>query len=171
VLVETVGAGQAEVEIVKSAHTVVVVEVPGMGDDIQAIKAGILEIGDVFAVNKADRDGAERAEAELKAMLELGSEPRDWTPPIVKTVAKDGKGVKELVEAIEAHRAHLGKSGRLQAKERARVEREFRDILRDRLADYIESKMDAGEFEALVDRILKRQVDPYSAADGVLGKL
>ncbi len=171
VLVETVGAGQAEVDVVRSAHTVVVVEVPGMGDDIQAIKAGILEIGDVFAVNKADREGADRAEAELRGMLELGSEPRDWTPPIVKTVAKDGKGVPELLAAISAHRAHLGKAGRLKAKERARVEREFREILRERLAEHIEAKMDAAEFDALVERILKKQMDPYSAAEGVLKKI
>ncbi|MFH0816701.1 MAG: methylmalonyl Co-A mutase-associated GTPase MeaB [Methanobacteriota archaeon] len=171
VIVETVGAGQAEVDIVKSVHTVIVVEVPGMGDDIQAIKAGILEIGDIFAVNKSDREGADRAVAELKAMLELGTEGREWTPPIVMTVAKDGKGVAELAGEIAGHRAHLGKGGRLRAKERARTEREFRELLRERLAEYIESKMDAGEFEVLVERILKKKIDPYAAADGVLKKL
>lgn len=168
VLVETVGAGQAEIDIVRSAHTVVVVEVPGMGDDIQAIKAGILEIGDVFAVNKSDREGADRAAAELRSMLEMGSEKRKWTPPIVMTAAKDGKGVTELVKEIARHRAYLGKAGRLQAKERARTEREFRALLSDRLAEHAEAKMGAGEFDALVERIMKKKIDPYMAVDVVL---
>ena len=171
VIVETVGAGQAEVDIIKSAHTVIVVEVPGMGDDIQAIKAGILEIGDIFAVNKADRDGADRAVADLRSMLELGTEPKDWTPPILKTVAKDGTGVPEVVEKVAEHRAYLKKSGKLKAKEREKAEREFREVLRDRLAHYIADKMDEGEFDALVEKILKKKVDPYAAADSVLKKL
>jgi len=171
VIVETVGAGQAEVDIIKSAHTIIVVEVPGMGDDIQAIKAGILEIGDIFAVNKADRDGADRAVAHLRSMLELGTEPKDWTPPIIKTVAKDGKGVPELLAKVAEHRAYLEKTGGLRRKEREKAEREFREVLRERLAQYISDKMDKGEFEALVERILRKQVDPYSAADDVLAKL
>jgi LAO/AO transport system kinase len=171
VIVETVGAGQAEVDIVKSAHTVVVVEVPGMGDDIQAIKAGILEIGDVFVVNKADREGSDRAQAELRGMLEMGSEPREWTAPVLTATAKDGKGIKELMAEIERHRAHLVSGGGLAAKERARVEREFRDILIEQMAAEIEAKMGPGEFDALVERILKRQLDPHTAAGGVLKKL
>jgi LAO/AO transport system kinase len=171
VLVETVGAGQAEVDIAKSAHTVVVVEVPGMGDDIQAIKAGMLEIGDIFVVNKADREGADQAVADLRSMLELCSEPRDWTPPIIKAEAKEGKGTQEIVHAISGHRAHLESSGGLVRKEREKAEREFRELLRERLARFLAEKMDRGEFEALVERILRKQVDPYSAADEMLAKI
>jgi LAO/AO transport system kinase len=171
VIVETVGAGQAEVDIVRSAHTVVVVEVPGMGDDIQAIKAGILEIGDIFAVNKADREGAERTVAELKAMLELGTGERDWNPPILLTVAKDGRGIRELVKEIARHRKHIGEGGRLRAKERARTEREFRALLSGRLAERIEAKMEEGEFDALVELIQKKKVDPYKAVERVLKRV
>src|SRR5579864_1035439 len=115
VIVETVGAGQAEVEIVRAAQTVVVVVVPGMGDDIQAIKAGILEIADVFAVNKADRPGADQTAAELRVLLTLDShkDERLWKPPILKTIASSGKGVPELVDALAAHARFLRDSGQL----------------------------------------------------------
>ncbi len=123
VIVETVGAGQSEVDIVRSAHTVLIVEVPGLGDDIQAFKAGILEIGDVFVVNKADRDGADKAVAELRAMIETCPEPRSWTPPVLKACARDNAGIAEVVDALESHRKFLDASGERERRDRARTER------------------------------------------------
>jgi LAO/AO transport system kinase len=126
VIVETVGAGQGEVEIASAAHTTVVIEVPGMGDDVQAIKAGILEIADVFAVNKADREGADATIRQLRAMLHLGGPPRNgWNPPILPVVALREEGIAELAAAIEQHITHLRESGR-RAGARARAHRRRR---------------------------------------------
>jgi len=169
IIVETVGAGQSEVEVVRSAHSVLIVEVPGLGDDIQAFKAGILEIGDVFVVNKADRDGADKAVADLRAMLETCQEPREWTPPVLKCSARDGAGIEEVVDALDSHFKLIKKSGAKDLKDRRSAEREFMDVLRDRLAKYITEKVvKKGEFDALVERILRRQMDPYSAAEKLL---
>jgi LAO/AO transport system kinase len=170
VLVETVGAGQSEVDIMKSAHTTVIVEVPGMGDDIQAIKAGILEIGDVFVVNKADREGADRTIAELNAMLDLNSEvsEQDWRPPILKATAKDGLGITELLEMVDEHMEYLISSDKLakQLEERTRVE--FLEIVKENITSYIlEKAISQGELDDLIQKIIKRQIDPYSAAEKV----
>jgi GTPase len=138
VLVETVGAGQSEVDIVRMAHTSVVMEVPGMGDDIQAFKAGILEIGDVFAVNKADRGGADRTILELEAMLELGDAGRDGRrPPVLRVVAKTGEGVKELAAAIDDHRAYLRESGEYGRRVMEQTRAEFLEIVKDDIRRYI----------------------------------
>ncbi|MGW2279607.1 methylmalonyl Co-A mutase-associated GTPase MeaB [Streptomyces sp. NPDC001770] len=167
VLVETVGVGQSEVEIASQADTSVVMLAPGMGDGIQAAKAGILEIGDVYVVNKADRDGADATARELNHMLGLGESrgPDDWRPPIVKTVAARGQGVDELVEALEKHRVWMEEHGVLAARRTARAAREVETIavtaLRERIADLHGDR----RLEALAERIVAGRLDPYGAAD------
>lgn len=169
VIVETVGAGQAEVDIVRLAQTTVVVTVPGLGDDIQAIKAGILEIGDVFVVNKADHDGAERAANELELMLSLNPEQGGWRPPIVKTVARDGAGLPELAAKVASHLAYLRESGRLAEKNQATSESELKAIVTARAGARILGAAGAsGLLPELVARVAGREVDPYSAADEIL---
>src|SRR5204863_2621717 len=132
VLVETVGVGQDEVEVIRTVQTNVVVLVPGMGDDIQAIKAGIMEIGDVFVVNKADRPGAEKTVTEITMMMSLVEEHGDWVPPIVKTVASKSQGIKELDEAIAKHRGYLESSGELERRNRERVRIRIETMLKEK---------------------------------------
>ena len=170
VIVETIGAGQAEVEIAREAHTVVVVEVPGLGDDVQTIKAGILEIADLFVVNKADRDGADRLQRDLRHMLQLGGPPREeWAVPILPTVATRGEGVAAVVDAFERHHRHLEQSGYLQARGRARVVRELRAILRQMALDLVDERVPPEERDRIVDQIQARVEDPYTAAEQLLG--
>ncbi len=169
ILVETVGVGQDEVEVMRLADTTVVVVVPGMGDDVQAIKAGILEIAQVFVVNKADREGANRTAAELEQMLTLTPPPPgSWKPPILLAEAHRGKGIPEIVEAVFRHRAFLEEKGLAGALRRARARREFLDLLRDRLLTDALARLggDAG-LERLVDRLAGREVDPYTAVEGI----
>jgi len=170
VIIETVGVGQDEVDIVKAAHTTCVVMVPGMGDDIQAIKAGILEIGDIFVVNKADRDGADRTARELATMLEYRTAPEgSWNPQVLKTEAQRGTGIEELVTEILRHREHLLTSGTIHDFLRERNERHFMDILRDGLFKRALDHMAAG---STLDRVVAgmgdHTIDPYSAAEQVL---
>lgn len=187
VIVETVGVGQDEIDIAKTAHTTVVVVVPGMGDDIQAIKAGILEVADVFAVNKADREGADRTVRELRAMLELrhitapmehsaahemtGGEFRapehDWQIPIVKTVAAKDEGLGDLMSALDEHRAYLVKEGQLAVRETRRAREELVGLLRDRLVKKALLRLEAevGALDAVAARIARREADPYGLAD------
>jgi len=171
VIVETVGVGQDEVDIIRTAETVAVVLVPGLGDDIQAIKAGILEIADVFVVNKADREGADRTSAELAMMLDLTPD-RQWRPPIVQTVAPRGEGIPELIDAIESHGGWLVTSpeGRRRSTRRARAR--LLALLEERFHRTIESR--APEPDGLEDAIVKvrdRSEDPYSAAERLFERL
>jgi LAO/AO transport system kinase len=169
VIVETVGAGQGEVEIASAAHTTVVVEVPGMGDDVQAIKAGILEIADVFAVNKADREGADATIRQLRAMLHLGGPPREgWEPPILPVVALREEGIPELATAIEQHMAHLRESGRFDAQQRRRAAHEFELIVQEAALERAHARVARDAWEALVGQIARRENDPYSAAEELL---
>ncbi|WP_413759003.1 methylmalonyl Co-A mutase-associated GTPase MeaB [Streptomyces sp. MMBL 11-3] len=167
VLVETVGVGQSEVEIASQADTSVVLLAPGMGDGIQAAKAGILEIGDVYVVNKADREGADATARELNHMLGLGEArgPGDWRPPVVRTVAARGEGIDEVVEALEKHRAWMEGRGVLAARRRARAAREVETLavmaLRERIGDLGGDR----RLDALADRIVSGDLDPYGAAD------
>jgi LAO/AO transport system kinase len=170
VIVETVGAGQAEVDIVRLAQTTIVVIVPGLGDDIQAIKAGILEIGDVFVVNKADQDGAERAAGELEVMLSLNPEETAWRPPILKTVARDGTGLAELAGQVDAHLAFLKASGRLAEKTQATSESEIRDIVTARAGARILGAAAGGLLPSLIAKVAARELDPYTAADTILAE-
>jgi LAO/AO transport system kinase len=173
VIIETVGVGQDEVDIVKAAHTTCVVMVPGMGDDIQAIKAGILEIGDIFVVNKADRDGADRTARELATMLEFRSAPEGgWNPQVLKTEAQRGTGIEELVGEILLHRDHLLSSGTIDDFLRERNQRHFMDILRDslfkRALDYMATD---ATLDSVVAGIGDHTIDPYSAVEQVLARM
>jgi LAO/AO transport system kinase len=169
VIVETVGVGQDEVEIVKTADVSVVVLVPGMGDDIQAIKAGIMEIGDVFVINKADRDGVLRTEKELEALLSLAHRPDMWWPPIVKTVATENKGLEELAAAVESYREFLraspGATGRRGAVARWRI----LELLRERLlARALEEGGARERLDVLAAEVAERRRDPYSAVEELM---
>lgn len=167
VLVETVGVGQSEVEIAAQADTSVVLLAPGMGDGIQAAKAGILEIGDVYVVNKADRDGADATARELNHMLGLGEARAagDWRPPIVKTVAARGEGVDEVVEALEKHRAWMEERGVLAERRAARAAREVETIAVTALRERIDDLSGDRRLGALAERIVSGDLDPYRAAD------
>lgn len=170
VLVETVGAGQSEVEIASAAHTTMVVEVPGMGDDVQAIKAGILEIADIFVVNKADREGADATIRQLRAMLHLGGPPSSgWAPPIVPAVAMRDEGIGQVAAEVERHLTHLHTSGQKLDRERARVAREFELIVRETALERVRTRMAGESWETLVTRMAARELDPYTAASELLG--
>jgi len=173
ILIETVGTGQSEVDIMRYAHTVVVVLAPGLGDEIQAIKAGILEIGHVFVVNKADREGADRTVVELEFMLEMSPEDRAWKPPIVKAVANRGEGVEEVAGKVIEHFESLRRSGELVAHAKRAAEFEVREILVNSIVDGIIRKArQSGEWSRLIERVALREMDPYAAAcelsDGML---
>jgi len=170
VIIETVGVGQDEVDIVRTADISVVVLVPGTGDDVQALKAGIMEIADIFVVNKCDRDGAERMVTSIESNLALQSFGEgEWRPPIVSTEATTGKGVPELWQTIKAFRAHS--EGTRAKRLKARNEFRLRDLLTHRFMEHVEQGLlGRSEFEALVDRIARREVDPYTAASDILAR-
>lgn len=170
IFVETVGVGQSEVDIVKAADTTMVVLMPGMGDDIQAIKAGILEIGDIFAINKADRDGADKLKVELEMMLDLDQHQTTWRPPIKKTVASRGEGVEELAAVVDEHMRHLAASGELAKRREARTREEILTMLNDKVKSYIMANVSGrGDFEIAVDKVLRRETDPYSVVSAFMG--
>ncbi len=168
ILVETVGAGQSEVEIVRTAHTTVIVEVPGLGDDIQAIKAGILEIGDVFVVNKADLGGADETARELDTMLDMNPVDTGWRPPILQTVAKSDTGILEVVDAITSHMDHLKETGNLKDRVREREKTNLLELVRDRVVDSLMENDNERGLEDLVDSIMKYELDPHTAAERFL---
>ncbi|WP_251330077.1 methylmalonyl Co-A mutase-associated GTPase MeaB [Haloplanus pelagicus] len=199
IVVETVGAGQNEVDVVRTADTVVVLVQPGSGDDVQMLKAGILEIGDVFVVNKADMDGAATTVSDLREMLHMregataagaghhgagttavgtseadddGDDGNAWDPRIVETVATEGEGVTELIDALDEHHAHLRSTGELDRRERSRYAEEIRQLLRNDVADLLEEELERhGGIEALVDEVSDRESDPYTVADRILDPL
>lgn len=194
ILVETVGAGQAEVDIASTAHTTLVIEAPGMGDDVQSIKAGILEIADILIVNKADRPGAERTVRTLEMMLHLGAPNSNartmsrghhgavasptgdgtasgevtvagWTVTVQETVATEGAGIEELVEKVLAHRRYLDESGEWQTREQTRSRRELEQLLRNRFIARLEAAVPREEREQYVVAVAERRLDPYTAAN------
>ncbi|MFQ6068147.1 MAG: methylmalonyl Co-A mutase-associated GTPase MeaB [Candidatus Bathyarchaeia archaeon] len=168
VIVETAGAGQSEVDIIKIAQTVVVVLAPGFGDEIQAIKAGIMEIGDIFVVNKADRENADKAVTDIQAMLELSDGKIKWKPPIVKTIAITGEGTAQLLEKIDEHRKYLEK-GEAALKQKRIVETELVEAIKQKAAEHvIEALKRNGKLEILISRILAREIDPFTAAEKAL---
>ncbi len=209
VFVETVGAGQAEIDIVRTAHSVIVIEAPGLGDEIQAFKAGILEIADVFVVNKADREGADKTANALKVMLDVGNtmkqrrgpgparaaapgaaelrhhgaldahlpakayapmtDPAEWRPPILKTVAAERRGVLEVVDALDAHWRHLRESGQITQRERERAEDEVRQLLGRALTRRCVEASGAERYAALVDAVTARALDPRGAVEALIG--
>ena len=172
VLVETVGVGQDEVEIIRTVQTNVVVLVPGMGDDIQAIKAGIMEIGDVFVVNKADRPGADRTVTEITMMMSLVEEHGDWIPPIVKTVASTNQGIDDLDAALNTHFDHLKTSGELDRRNRERVRIRIETMLKEKFMDrLIGGTISREDYEQLLDDVLRKKNNPHDAAEGVLTRI
>jgi len=174
ILVETVGVGQDEVDVVKSAQTTIIMVIPGMGDDIQAIKAGILEVGDIFVINKADREGADKTLNELRQMIDMGQQKHKegkWTPPILKVEAVFDRGVAELLEAIEQHRAYLRESegDRHLLRRKLRIREELAEMIKSRLIqEVLDQLIEGGEFEAAVEAILAGETDPYTASDNLL---
>ena len=170
VIIETVGVGQDEVDIVRTADVSIVVLVPGTGDEVQALKAGIMEIADVFVVNKSDRDGADRLAQSVAAMLALQTfQPGDWRPPILKTEATTGAGVAEVIAAVDRFRAHS--EGQRAARRRERQEYRLRDLLSHRFLQLAEQELAPGEFQRLVDGIASRTIDPYSAAGEIIDRV
>jgi LAO/AO transport system kinase len=168
VIVETVGVGQEEVDVVRVAGTVVLVTVPGLGDDIQAIKAGVLEIADVLVVNKADRPGADETVRDLAQMLTLGT-PRDgWKPPIVRTVAATGDGTDELVRAVERHQQWSAETGERERRRADAARVEVEALLRDALVRRLEDRVGADRVRAAVRRVASRALDPYAAVEEIL---
>ena len=169
VMIETVGVGQDEIDIVRLADVTIVVLVPGMGDDVQTIKAGIMEIADIFVINKADRDGAERVEREIRAMQTLAVRHDDWTPPIVKTVATDGSGMEELAQAIEKYRSYLEQSDRARQRRienwRVRIAEMLRDALFQRVLSYYLSEGEATRYAA---EVADHKRDPYSLVERIV---
>ena len=174
IIVETVGVGQDEVDVVRAAHTTVILVIPGMGDDIQAIKAGILEVADIFLINKADREGTDRTLSDLKLMIDMDQERYDegrWKPPILKAEAVFDKGVEELLEEIENHKKYLmGLSGSLPFRRR-------KEIVREELADMVKNCLihtvfrqlaQSAQFEEAVDSIVQGKTDPYTACDNLI---
>jgi GTPase len=171
VIVETVGVGQSEVEVAKQADTTIVVLAPGMGDAIQAAKAGVLEIADIFCVNRSDKDGATETARDVRGMLELGhGRDPEWDVPIVMTSAPTEEGVDDLWAAIRKHEDHLRIGGRLEARRRDRFGAEIREIVGERLKAALEEAAGADVLEGLTDQVLARELDPYSAADQLLQK-
>ncbi len=168
ILLETVGVGQVEVEVASATDSTIVVVTPGWGDAIQASKAGLLEIADVFAVNKADRAGAAEAVRDLEAMLDLAGE-RDWRPPVIETVATDGEGTDELWEAVVAHRQHLEEDDRLARRRRDRLRSELRRIVTAELQAQADEVCSGLRFDDVIARVIGRELDPYSAAAELAG--
>jgi LAO/AO transport system kinase len=171
VIIETVGVGQSEVDIVKTADTTLVVLVPGLGDDIQAIKAGILEIGDVFAINKADREGVERLNLEIEMMLDLDQAENKWRPKVMRTIASQNEGVHELVNAIEEHATHMIKSGLIQRRRFERTRTEILAMLDEAIKIYLMKKVAGSKFESLTMEVNQRKNDPYSAVRSILAEV
>jgi LAO/AO transport system kinase len=167
IIIETVGVGQVEVEVAGAADTTIVVVNPRWGDGVQANKAGLLEIADVLVVNKADREGARDTVRDLELMLELAGE-RDWRPPIVETVATDGRGVDDLWRAALDHRAHLEADGRLERRRDSRLREELRAIVHERLREGADARCSGELFDRLVAQVAARELDPYAAADELL---
>ncbi len=170
VVLETVGVGQMEVDVASAADTTVVVVTPGWGDSMQANKAGLLEVADLFVINKADRPGAKEARRDLEQMLDLATkrQPGDWRPPVVETVAATGEGVDELWATVGEHRAHLRSTGLLERRRAERLEQELRRVLTARVLERVHGLAAGAAFEDAVGRLVTGQADPYTVADRLL---
>ena len=172
ILVETVGVGQAEVDIIKIADTTLVVIVPGLGDSIQTLKAGVMEIADIYVVNKADRPGVEQAVAEVESLVDITCAEKDRKTPIFETIAKKGEGIKDLTDEISNHKKYLEKTKELENQRRIRYETELIEIIRKRLMNFIfDEKQFKGKIEVLLEKISKKEIDPHSAAEEILKKI
>ncbi len=170
IFIETVGVGQSEVDIVKLADTVVMVMVPGLGDDIQAIKAGIMEIGDIFAVNKSDREGAERTATEIEVMLDF-NKSSDFRPKVINITARDNENVDKLLEAIEEHWNYLGKDSNYQSRKKNNIETEIIGLINQYIIKSIQKEEQSNLVRTMVEKVFGKQLDPYSAAIEILQKV
>ena len=172
IIVETVGVGQAEVDVIKIADTTLVVLVPGLGDAIQTIKAGIMEIADIYVVNKADRSGVEQAVAEIESLIDITCSDKDRKIPVMTTVAKENIGTIDLVKEIENHKKYLKKTKMFDVQRRKRYEAELVEIIRKKLMNFIfDESTFKGKVESLIDQISKKEIDPYTASEEILGKI
>ena len=171
VLIETVGVGQDEIDIVRLADVTVVILVPGMGDDVQTIKAGIMEIADIFVINKVDHDGAERVEREIRGMQSLAMRGDQWTPPIVKTVAIDARGIQELADAVEAYESHQKKLGLASQRKMQNWEVRLLEMLRDSLLQQARAALSNDELSRLASQVAEHQRDPYSVVEEIAGRI
>lgn len=172
VIVETVGVGQAEVDVIKIADTTLVVIVPGLGDSIQTLKAGVMEIADIYVVNKADRDGVDQTVAEVESLVDITCSDKDRKLPVLMTIAKESKGIEELLKEIESHKKYLKKTKEFEKQRRLRYEAELVEIIRKRLMNFIFDESTFKEkIEDLLDQIGKKKMDPYTAAEEILGKI
>ena len=171
IMIETVGVGQDEVDIVRLADVTVVILVPGMGDDVQSIKAGIMEIADIFVINKSDREGAERVEREIRALQSLAIRSDHWTPSIVKTVASDGTGIGELVAAIAEYEAYLQKENLVLQHKIENWQERLIEMLRDALLEKARGQMEDGNVERYAAEVVEHKRDPYTLVEEIVGKL
>lgn len=170
VFIETVGVGQSEIEIVENCDTTVMVMVPGLGDDIQAIKAGVMEIGDVFAVNKADRDGAKRTAREINIMLDFSKS--DWRPPVEMVIAIDNQGVDELLESIEKHHQHMQETNQFYERRKRNSHNEIIELVKQRVLHLIlDESFKENHVEHLTEAVVARKLDPYTASEEIFNKL
>jgi LAO/AO transport system kinase len=168
IVIETVGVGQDEVDIVRLADVTVVILVPGMGDDVQSIKAGIMEIADIFVINKSDREGAERVEREIRTMQSLATRSDGWTPPVVKTVATEGVGTKELADAITGYEAYLAKENLAFKKNVENWQERLVEMLRDAVLDRVRAEMDGGSLERYAAEVAEHKRDPYTLVEEIV---
>jgi LAO/AO transport system kinase len=171
ILIETVGTGQAEVDVIKVAHTTIIITMPGLGDDIQAIKAGIMEIGDIFVVNKSDREGADRKVAELEAMLELGEKRSSWDPPVIKTNARKGEGISELLDNTLKHFKWLKDSGHMKKMAIKKSKDELFQIIQQKVKKEILDNVNPNTIEELTKSISEKKITSYEAANEILKKI
>ena len=170
ILIETVGVGQDEIDIVRLADITVVILVPGMGDDVQTIKAGIMEIADIFVINKVDHEGAERVEREIRAMQSLATRADNWTPPIVKTLASEGQGIKELADAVAGYEAHVREQGALSRRRVQNWEARLIEMLRDTMLQRAQAALREGELSRLAEEVAEHKRDPYSAIEEIAAR-
>jgi LAO/AO transport system kinase len=168
VLVETVGVGQDEIDVARTAHTTIVIQTPTMGDDIQMLKAGIIEIADILVINKADLPGAERVQAALEMLLDTGATADGWRPPIIPTVATQGQGVAVLCDAIERHRSHLLSDGGLEERQQQRTREDIMRLLGQELLTQTLAELPPGVFDEMVQRVARRELDPYGAVKRIM---
>jgi GTPase len=171
ILLETVGVGQDEVDIVRLADITIVILVPGMGDDVQSIKAGIMEIADIFVINKSDHAGAERVEREIKALQSLSARNDSWTPPVVKTVASEGKGIEELAEAIRQFGEHLKKEDLAHKRSVQNWQERLLEMLRDALLEKARVQLQDGQLSRYAEEVAEHKQDPYTLVEEIVGKL
>src|ERR1700680_2576534 len=169
ILIETVGVGQDEIDIVRLADVTVVILVPGMGDDVQTIKAGIMEIADIFVINKSDRDGAERVEREIRALQSLAIRSDKWTPPIIKTVSTEGKGIESVAEAIKSYEEYLQKNNLFDQRKIKHWEQRLLEMLRDSFLEKAYRQIGEGTLSRYAGEIVKRERDPYSVVEEIVG--